>query len=557
MSRNPAHPACGTESPNKLLNRVEARASVCHFRISSLIVADQTLGPVRIPEKVILEPAFFYAPRPGIAVYKVTDLHEDRRMNLTEQQKNYARLGTATFVAAMIGISAYFVQCTDSSPVDPSPGVTPSPSSSPSSLPSPSVTPSATPAPSQTPPVPTPTMTILPIPTATPSKTPTPIPSATVTATPTASPTPSFSPVPQPSVTPTPAATKLRGTNLGNTELAYYSFPQATGPVESQNYPKYDTKLIDYFSSKHVTALRYLFSWEGMQATQGSAIPGASGYGIYFENYKRIVDYATSKGITVIIEPWDSNSSGGAGGIMFRGALPTAAQFSDFWKRMATNFATNPRVMFGLINEPNNTSTMGWFALAQAGINGIRGAGAGQRIFVCGNGWSNASTWTSNWYDTDAIKRSNAYGWLNANGVGKPLSDPQNNLAAEVHTYLDANQGGGAPDITSVTAARKQLAPAVNEARAHGYKVFLGEMGMYAGATTADGHPASDAWADFQSYYHANEDVMLGWTWFAAGMPGWWDDVAANGGGHFSISPTSKTTFTGDTVNMTMIQGDF
>ena len=126
-----------------------------------------------------------------------------------------------------------------------------------------------------------------------------------------------------------------------------------------------------------------------------------------------------------------------------------------------------------------------------------------------------------------------------------------------MHTYLDPDEGGVSAEITSVTAAREHLAVAVNEARAHGYRLFLGEIGMYAGETTDDGHPASDAWRNFVSYANANTDVLLGWTWWAAGTPGWWDDVAANGGGHYSVTPTNGTTYTGDTVNMKMIGGDF
>jgi hypothetical protein len=43
--------------------------------------------------------------------------------------------------------------------------------------------------------------------------------------------------------------------------------------------------------------------------------------------------------------------------------------------------------------------------------------------------------------------------------------------------------------------------------------------------------------------------------WWACGKPGWWDDVAANGGGHFSITPTNN--YMTDTVNMDMIETAF
>lgn len=356
--------------------------------------------------------------------------------------------------------------------------------------------------------------------------------------------------------------TQIRGTNFVGMEMAYQNCDQAGGPIEGTNYPHHDERLVDYFASKHMTTLRFLFSWECMQQVLNGPIPAAQSgrYKTYFDDYKRIVDYATNvKGLRVIVEPWDSNTAGGAGGARYRGnvvgsaAVPNAA-FADFWSRMATIFGDNARVEYGLINEPNDMSTMAWFTATQTAVTAIRATGSTQRIFVPGNGYTAASTWTSNFYDTAATKRSNAYGWLNANGVGQPLTDPAGNMAAEVHTYLDTDEGGNGTEITSITAARDHLSVAVNEAAAHGYKVYLGEIGMYAAATNAP-----QAWADFIAYRDATAGagVLLGFTWFAGGDPLWWPDVAANGGGHFSISPTSSATYTGDTVNMDMIENDF
>lgn len=330
-------------------------------------------------------------------------------------------------------------------------------------------------------------------------------------------------------------------------------FNPSTGPIANSNYPVHTTKNIDFLVAKHVNVIRFLFSWEGMQSVLLGPVPASQtgNYKTYFDNYKNIVDYATSKGIVVIIEPWDSDSSGGAGGARYRGVIPTPTQFQDFWQKMAAQFKSNPLVNFGLINEPNSMSTMQWWTLAQAAVTGIRASGATQRILIPGNGWTGASTWTSNWYDSSSPQRSNAYGILNANGVGKPLTDPLNNYAVEVHTYLDANEGGGATDISSVTAARQHLNVIVTEAKTHGYKVFLGEIGFWAGNPIA-----SQAWADFISY-SKTQPSLIGWSWWACGAPGWWGDVGANGGGHFSITPTNGTTFTGDTVNMSMIQGAF
>ncbi len=356
----------------------------------------------------------------------------------------------------------------------------------------------------------------------------------------------------------------MRGVNLVGMEMHYAAFDQATGPIAGTNYPVQDTRLIDYLVSKHVSVIRFLFSWEGMQSVLNGPIPAATtgAYRAYYDAYRRIVDDATSKGIRVIVEPWQTNTHGGAGGARWRGQLVGSASvpvsaFADFWAKMATLFAGNPRVSFGLVNEPNSMSTMQWWTAAQAAVTAIRQAGATQQILVPGNDYTAASQWTSSWYDTDVVQRSNAYGWLNANGPGKPLADPLNNTIVEVHTYLDSDEGGSSAEITSVTAARTHLANVVDEARAHGYRVFLGEIGFYAGQTTDDGRPASAAWSDFVAYAKANADTLLGWTWWATGAPGWWDDVGANGGGHYATTPTDGTTYTGDTVNMRMIQGDF
>lgn len=324
---------------------------------------------------------------------------------------------------------------------------------------------------------------------------------------------------------------------------------QSTGPIAGTTYPVQSTKLVDYFASKHMTLLRLMFSWEGMQQSALSPIPGTGNYKTYFDNYKRIVDYATNvKGMSVVIEPWDANTEGGAGGYVYRGAQPTQAQFNDFWMKMAQAYKDNPKVMYGLINEPNNMSTLTWWSAAQGAMNAIRATGSTQKICVPGNGWTGASSWTSSWYDTDSTKRSNAYGILNANGVGKPLSDPINNFVVEVHTYLDANEGGGANDISSTTAARDHLKVVVTEAKLHGYQVYLGEMGLVASQPNA-----AAAWRDFINYLNVTPEIQA-YTWFAAGAPGWWGDLNAP---HFSITPTNATTFTGDTANMRLIQGDF
>ena len=367
------------------------------------------------------------------------------------------------------------------------------------------------------------------------------------------------SPTPVPSAPPAlpTAAVSLRGTNLLGME-GDYGFNQATGPVPDSDYPVHSSQIIDYLASKHVNVIRFLFSWERMQSTLDGPIPAATSgnYKTYYDDYKRIVDYATNtKGMNVIVEPWQASPAGGTGGPSWRGnvvggGVVTSAHFANFWSKMATVFASNSRVSIGLVNEPNNMSTMTWFGAAQAAVTAIRGTGFVGPIHVPGNGWTGAGSWTDSSYDTASTKRSNAYGWLNARGVGMPLFDPAGKLVVGVHAYADPDASGGSTTVGSTTISRSRVKVTVDWARANGLKVFVGEVGMYSGAANAAAN-----WSDFAAYLGANGDTLLGFAWWGCGKPGWWNDVAATGGGHFSITPTSN--YTVDTVNMTMIKEAF
>lgn len=358
--------------------------------------------------------------------------------------------------------------------------------------------------------------------------------------------------------TPAPAAnTSLRGANLVGME-GRYSFSHANGPAPNTDYPVHSTAVVDYLASKHVNVLRFLFSWERMQSQLNGPIPAATtgNYKSYFDDYKRIVDYATNeKGMTVIIEPWQASSTGGVGGAAWRGnvignGVVTAAHFADFWGKMAAVYANNSHVAIGLVNEPNSLSTMVWFGAAQSAVTAIRDAGFTGEIHVPGNGWTNGSNWNDSWYDTAVPQRSNAYGWANANGTGKPLADKLNKLVASVHSYADTDASGSTATVVSGSITRSRLTGVVDWARANNLKVMIGEIGMYAGSANASAN-----WSDFVSYLDANKDVMHGFAWWGCGKPGWWDDVAASGGGHFSITPTGN--YSGDTVNMAMISSAF
>ena len=313
-------------------------------------------------------------------------------------------------------------------------------------------------------------------------------------------------------------STSLRGVNLTGAEWAYVA---GQNPVEGTHYLWVSHEDIDYVASKGVAFVRLLFSWEILQPDLNGDL--AAGYE---SSMRDRVTYAAGKGLNVMIEPHGGESTRFArykGQPVGSAAVPNSA-FADMWGRLAALYQANSEVLFGLMNEPNAMSTLQWFGAAQAAIDAIRAAGASNMIMVPGNGFSQPSPWNDSWYDTAAVKVSNAAGW-------STLQDPLNNIAVSVHTYFDADGGGGADDIADPDIIQQRLQPVVDWARAGGRKVHLGEFGANAATPGAEA-----AVAHAVAYMDANTDVMIGWAWWAYGPPSWW------GGYHFTLCPTADYT---------------
>jgi endoglucanase len=184
----------------------------------------------------------------------------------------------------------------------------------------------------------------------------------------------------------------------------------------------------------------------------------------------------------------------------------TQADFADLWSRLATVFKGNPRVWFGLSNEPNSEPTELWVGHANAAIAAIRKAGAHNFILVCGNGWSGAYHWFESWYGTP-----NATALL-------AIVDPDDNYAFECHIYFDPDNEGKTADVASPTIGVERAKIFGDWCRDNHKRGFLGEFGM--GGTPESGVAANNLLA----YLEQNPDVWVGWTCWAGGSL-WGDNV--------------------------------
>jgi endoglucanase len=127
--------------------------------------------------------------------------------------------------------------------------------------------------------------------------------------------------------------------------------------------------------------------------------------------------------------------------------------------------------------------------LNQAGINGIRAAGATtQTIFVEGNSYTAASNWAS------------------VNDAMKSLTDPQGRLIYEMHLYLDSDGSGTHVDCVSTTIGVERAQGATAWLKANGKLGIIGANNQ-----------CNSAVAGLLEHLEANNDVWTGAMWWGGG----------------------------------------
>lgn len=311
---------------------------------------------------------------------------------------------------------------------------------------------------------------------------------------------------------------RFTGVNLAGAEFGEQSLPGSYG--SDYIYPTQTE--VDYFVGKGMNVFRLPFRWERLQRAQYASFDASE-----LARINAFVSYATGKGASVVLDP--HNYARYYNQVIGEG-VPVDA-FADFWIKLANQFKSNDRVIFGLMNEPNSMSTELWRDDANRAIQAIRGTGATNLILVPGNAWTGAHSWTQSWYGTP-----NAVAML-------AITDPINNYAFDVHQYLDGNYSGTSEQCVSTTIGAEKLVEFTNWLRQNSKRGFLGEFG---GGRNATCYAALD---NMLTYIDANADVWLGWTYWAAGP--WWDEYI------FTLEPTNCPGSCTDRPQMQPLSGHF
>jgi len=329
------------------------------------------------------------------------------------------------------------------------------------------------------------------------------------------------------------------GVNLSGAEFGQGNLPGTFG----SDYTWPTSAEITYYRSKGMNFIRLPFRWERLQHTNSAVLDSTE-----LGRMNTFVTNATSQGFYVLLDPHNfmryypnprgsfQTTTNGLVGTTSPIYSTSFADFSNFWYQVAAIYKTNDHVFFGLNNEPANMQETQLVTALNLAIASIRAAGATNLIFVPGNRYTGAWTWSQ----ADGNGAANSVAMLG-------IVDPGSNLLFEVHQYLDQDGSGTHTNIGYTYSTNmdgnftnifvpdpdiglERLTNFTAWAGANHVKGFLGEFAV------ADSMMGSAAWqiggealTNMLGYIQTHSDVWLGWAWWGGGP--WWGNYM------FAIDP--------------------
>ncbi|MCJ1398197.1 Endoglucanase EG-II [Xylographa trunciseda] len=216
-----------------------------------------------------------------------------------------------------------------------------------------------------------------------------------------------------------------------------------------------------------------------------------------FADYDKLVQACLATGSHCLIDI--HNYARWNGAIIGQGG-PTNEQFAGLWGQLAAKYASESKILFGIMNEPHDLPDINlWATSVQAAVTAIRTAGAtSQIILLPGNDYTSAESFVSG-------------GSAAALGTVTNLDGSKTNLVFDVHKYLDSDGSGTNADCVS-NQIDTSFSPLATYLRANNRQAILSETG--GGSSDSD---CLTAMCQALSFLDTNSDVYLGYVGWAAG----------------------------------------
>lgn len=275
----------------------------------------------------------------------------------------------------------------------------------------------------------------------------------------------------------------------GYTNGSYY--PNSVyAPLAALGHPDGVGQMQHFVNDDHLNVFRLPVCWQYLV----NNVPGGTLDANAIGTYDELVGACLATGAYCVIDihnyaRWDNE-------IIGQSAI-TQANFASLWYQIAAKYAGQPKVIFGVMNEPHDVDVPTWATTVQWAVTSIRQAGAtSQMILLPGTGYTAAGTFVST-------------GSAAALSAVKNLDGTTTNLIYDVHQYIDSDYSGTHSDcVYNGVSGLQTLATYL---RSVGRQAFLTETG---GGSTSSCYTDLCAELDWMNY---NGDVYLGWIGWAAG----------------------------------------
>ncbi|KAF9226354.1 glycoside hydrolase family 5 protein, cellulose binding module 1 [Gyrodon lividus] len=264
-------------------------------------------------------------------------------------------------------------------------------------------------------------------------------------------------------------------------------------PPLSQYYGADGTGQMTHFvNDDRYNVFRLPVSWQFLTNNQVTGTLDQT----HFAEYDTLVQACLATGASCIIDI--HNYARFNGKIIGQGG-PSNEVFADLWSSLATYYAHESKIIFGIMNEPHDLPSITiWAKTVQAAVTAIRQAGATtQLILLPGDNYTSAETFVSGGSAAALAQVTNPDGSITG-------------LIMDVHKYLDSGNSGTNQECVTNNIA-DAWEPLSQWLRCNGRQALNTETG--------GGNVAScETYLCQQIQYQAeNSDVILGYVGWAAG----------------------------------------
>jgi endoglucanase len=279
------------------------------------------------------------------------------------------------------------------------------------------------------------------------------------------------------------------GCTIDGTCLTNKIYPPLKNFNGQNNYPD-GVGQMQHFTQTGMNIFRLPVGWQYLVNNNlGGTLNSAN-----LAKYDELVQGCLAQGGQCIIDI--HNYARWNGGVIGQGG-PTNDQFISLWTQLATKYASNTRIWFGIMNEPHDLNINTWGQTVQAVVTAIRRVAPNNYITLPGTEFQSAGGFISS-------------------GSAAALSQVKNpdgsttKLIFDVHKYLDSDNSGTHTECVT-NNIDTAFAPLATWLRQNNRMAILTESG---GGNTQS---CQKYFCEQIKYLNQNSDVYFGYTGWSAG----------------------------------------